>query len=739
MPRTKGALGKHKKEKVHKEKKKRGRPSKQKQHQQQHQTVNVNVNSDGSSGHKPQNMQPVQLPLNMFDSSLINPSYGLNIRQPINPPTNANPDMITPFLQAMIANQKQNQQPVTITQPKQPEKQPVIITQPKQPEKQPVIITQPKQPGEKPIIILPPKADKPHFSHEDVQHLIDEIHHKQEQETPAPIPQNTPKPLEKPVMSDILGLTINDKYDGLKLKNKTMPWSDVASGAAYGIAGGVAGGIAGGSLINNAILSAGSYIGYKVGGEAGAAIGGILSSSVADKMNPSYKPSTKNTESHTSGYEDIPSYSQQRVNGGTVVETRNIRQRAPPRAEPKQSKTIISRLGDALKDVAPSTRTPVKQKIKESKLLLDLEKRQTKYGTIQPTINETDVTPQEPKTSTITQIKEGAKDLYRRLSGSKKGQYTQLSTTDDDVDFKTTLQKSKTEGQKQGTYAILHQDDPELDHETEMEALNTRRRSRIIRPRDEVVNLMDQITNTPNPPWQAMKEFGQQNEKNIRKSITRTNQAEREQRIKDGLATPTRPPKQTNQPTTPRQHFIVNKFANIISKSQEKQKENKFIAILHEAEPLIMKRELSRAKKVVGRSIADLDQKLIVLNKRKAKLQPDIEKHDATTIQSAIRGKVARNAMKKARDTEATFKGVEDQMTSVEKKLSYLHSNINEQRPKGLRSAIKKLQDRRSELVHRTPTMDRVQKVEELRKINQTENHYINVIAKRKPGPVAKK
>ena len=53
---------------------------------------------------------------------------------------------------------------------------------------------------------------------------------------------------------------------------------------------------------------------------------------------------------------------------------------------------------------------PVSQKIKESKLLKDLENKQKTYGTIQPTINKIDVQPQEPKPSTLTQIKEGAKD-----------------------------------------------------------------------------------------------------------------------------------------------------------------------------------------------------------------------------------------------------------------------------------------------------------------------------------------
>jgi hypothetical protein len=376
-----------------------------------------------------------------------------------------------------------------------------------------------------------------------------------------------------------------------------MPWSDVASGTAYGIAGGVAGGIAGGSLINNAILSAGSYIGYKVGGEAGAAIGGILSSSVADKMNPSYKPSTQNTESHTPGYEEIPSYSQQRINGGTVVQTKTVRQKAPTKTEPKQSKLLINRLGDALQDITPSTRTPAKQKIKESKLLKDLEQQQKTYGTI----SQMDVEPREPKQSTITQITEGAKDLYRRLSGKKKGEYTLVSTTDDD--FKTTLQKSKTEGQTKGTYAILPQDDPGIDFEAEIEAMNRRARTRTSRV--ETTNLMDQIANTPNPPWPAMQQFGQQNEKNIRKSITRANQAEREQRIKDGLETPPRSSKPPKPPRTPKQQIIINKFGEIVSKSQGKTKSENYMSALKEADQLILNREVSKAKRIVKEKVDD--------------------------------------------------------------------------------------------------------------------------------------
>jgi hypothetical protein len=97
---------------------------------------------------------------------------------------------------------------VIITQPTQPiPTQPIPIKpkpKPTQPKPQPVIITQPTQPipinpkpkpikqPENPPIILPPKPEKPAFTHEDVQHLIDEIHQKQKKEIPEPIPQNTP-------------------------------------------------------------------------------------------------------------------------------------------------------------------------------------------------------------------------------------------------------------------------------------------------------------------------------------------------------------------------------------------------------------------------------------------------------------------------------------------------------------------------------------------------------------------
>ena len=110
MSRTKGAKGKHNKEKPVKEKKKRGRPSKQKQHQHQQQKQIVNVNVGGGSGGGGSKITipvPVQLPSTIYDPSLIAPHYGINDRQPVNPLTDAATDLMTPFIQSLISNQAQ--------------------------------------------------------------------------------------------------------------------------------------------------------------------------------------------------------------------------------------------------------------------------------------------------------------------------------------------------------------------------------------------------------------------------------------------------------------------------------------------------------------------------------------------------------------------------------------------------------------------------------------------------------
>jgi hypothetical protein len=224
-----------------------------------------------------------------------------------------------------------------------------------------------------------------------------------------------------------------------------------------------------------------------------------------------------------------------------------------------KKKMLISRLGDAIKDITPSNRAPPSQKIKESKLLKDIEQQQRTYGTIQ----QSDIEPQDPKPSTITQLTEGVKDIYRRLSGRKKGQYHDAQLPTSDPDFKTTLESSKREGRKQGTYAILPQE--EMDFETEMEAMM--RSARKKKPKTQV-SLLE--TPVPTQTWPAMQQFKTQNETNIRKSIVRTDKAEREERIKQGLLTP--PPKKQKTPITPKQQVTINNFGVLVARTQEKKK-----------------------------------------------------------------------------------------------------------------------------------------------------------------------
>jgi len=99
----------------------------------------------------------------------------------------------------------------------------------------------------------------------------------------------------------------------------------------------------------------------------------------------------------------------------------------------------------------------------------------------------------------------------------------------------------------------------------------------------------------------------------------------------------------------------------------------------------------------------------------------------ATKIQKTIRGKIARNKI---------INDYEDQITRVENILSSTRSNLNEQRPQGLRKAKKALQDRKSEITTRGKTdLTRDQKKEETKRLNTLIEQYENVITKRKTGP----
>jgi len=152
----------------------------------------------------------------------------------------------------------------------------------------------------------------------------------------------------------------------------------------------------------------------------------------------------------------------------------------------------------------------------------------------------------------------------------------------------------------------------------------------------------------------------------------------------------------------------------LASKSSNKQKEEKYTSILQEVEPLLMDR----------------------LRKEKTKLEAKLDKVKnmaATKIQKRMRGVMTR---KRIGDT---ISNLEDQLSGVENMLASTRSNLNEQRPKGLRKAIKKLQDRKSELnTEGRVNMPRDQKKEATKDLNKQIEHYESVIIKRKPGPKVK-
>ena len=82
---------------------------------------------------------------------------------------------------------------------------------------------------------------------------------------------------------------------------------------------------------------------------------------------------------------------------------------------------------------------------------------------------------------------------------------------------------------------------------------------------------------------------------------------------------------------------------------------------------------------------------------------------------------------------------MERKIARVEKIISALQTDVNTQRPEGLRKALKKLQDRKSEITTRGPIgIGRDQKKEETKRLNTQIEHFENVITKRKTGPKVK-
>ena len=207
------------------------------------------------------------------------------------------------------------------------------------------------------------------------------------------------------------------------------------------------------------------------------------------------------------------------------------------------------------------------------------------------------------------------------MSGQKKGDCSKVPTDDYDIhdDFSTTLSKSKTRGQKQGTYAILPQEELDFNqeyinmtHEKELKDMMKSAKKKKIKTQEE--SLLD---------WPLMTEYKQRNEDNIRKSILRTDQAELEERIKQGLSTPPpKPQKPPKQPRTPKQQLAVNNFGQLVSGFTYSNIEKAFDSIIKDAEPLLLKREISRIKKQLEKKSDDYYSQIAALETRKAVLQP---------------------------------------------------------------------------------------------------------------------
>lgn len=172
----------------------------------------------------------------------------------------------------------------------------------------------------------------------------------------------------------------------------------------------------------------------------------------------------------------------------------------------------------------------------------------------------------------------------------------------------------------------------------------------------------------------------------------------------------------------------------------ERKKANDFNKTEQQAARLIERRLFKNKKEeVVGHitgRISELRDQISGLSTRAAQIQTrrehELDKNNAIIIQNAFRNKRARD------ETGRRITNMENQLTRTESMLRDTRSNINEQRPAGLRKQIKGLQDRRSELVSRARGMDREQKKEELRQINIKEDQYKDVIIEKKRGPKVK-
>jgi len=440
MPRTKGSKNKHHKPKHHKEKKPRGRPKgSTKQYQKQSIKININNGGNAKEQHNKENMLPV--PNAIVSQVLSNVPSEFPVNKPeVNPPLYDINSLVQPIVSSIAQSNNIN---IPKPQPQiQPQTQPIIITQPQAPI--------PKQPDSK---------------------TISEHIEEQQNKVPEPLPQNQPVEPDVNVKSDILGFKVKDKFDGLKMKKKTLPFSKVGEATLYGLGGGIASGLAGPSVLNNAISTAGAGIGYAIGSDTGAIIGGLIGSGVADRIHTSYPSNTLQPE--RTGPQTVPNIT----------------------SNPRSNKTLANRLYNAtFNDSNTDVRTQHKERIKKSKLLKDIDEKKS-YGTFQ----KTDIEPatiedkivSEPKTTILSNIQQKAQQIYKNIVGQNKGAYSRVPSEDNE-DFSTTLQKSKSDGKKYGTYSLLPTDEDEIQ-------LVDKRRTRRTQAVDEIeaARLLDFAPSTP--------------------------------------------------------------------------------------------------------------------------------------------------------------------------------------------------------------------------------------------------
>ena len=179
-------------------------------------------------------------------------------------------------------------------------------------------------------------------------------------------------------------------------------------------------------------------------------------------------------------------------NGGSMTMTQE-RERVPvgrgrpivpPRTGPA---TSIGRLANALQNVQPDTRPPVQQQIRESQYLRNVEEEigqaaRSDLSLVQRSKRK----PKEP--SMLSKVSDSIKSAYRRLSGGGESD--------------------------KGTYAILPTEEPQTKTRT-----------------------LGVSVDAPKS-WPAMEKAKVRNEKIIRESIERTNQAEIAKALKQGIIVP---------------------------------------------------------------------------------------------------------------------------------------------------------------------------------------------------------